>query len=195
MSLNLRGATSAVRGFLSRNKKCAVSFSVLFVVGIIIGIIVAVNANGGEFERVLQKDVEYGAVKVFFFSSLIIGAGYAVIIVASVSRKVTFVAVVPFLVLGLYFGRYICILTACFGASGIINLIVIYIPFFLCTFICMLFGGCAALQQALICSCSYCGLLRPSVSVLLKAYGINCALSFVIFLILGLMTKVIVIGF
>lgn len=193
MNVRVKTVLDAVKDFVNTNKKYVICFSVVFAIGLVIGIVTTVNANGGEFERVLEKDMTFGAVKVFFFSSLILVGGYGVFILSASVKWAFVVAPVTFAVLGVYFGKYCCVLIGCFGGIGVINLIFVYIPFFILTFICMLVTVVLALQYAAYCECAKSP-LRPSITVILKGYGVNIVVNFVIFLFIGAITKVLVIG-
>ena len=92
-------------------------------------------------------------------------------------------------VLGYFFGKYMCLLVAVYGATGIVNLLVIYAPFFLVTFLSMTVAGARAARAV------GCGRVRSSALVLLKVYGVNMAADFVIFVLVGAFVKVIVVGF
>ena len=92
-------------------------------------------------------------------------------------------------VLGYFFGKYMCLLVAVYGATGIVNLLVIYTPFFLVTFLSMTVAGARAARAV------GCGRVRSSALVLLKVYGVNMAVDFVIFVLVGAFVKVIVVGF
>ena len=181
-----------IKDFLNLHKKSVLCFSLLFFIGIIVGIVSAVNAVGGEFEKILQKDMTFGAVKVFFYSALFLLVGYFIVAVASCVKGTSFLAVLPFVVLGFMFGKYICILVAVYGGTGIMNLIFVYLPFYLLTFCLLLVGGSVALRQCNMCASSD-ALLRPSISTLLKVFAINILANFIIFLLIGSLTKVIVV--
>lgn len=182
----------AIKDFLSLHKKTVVCFSVLFFIGIVVGIVIAVNAVGGEFERITQNDMTFGAVKVFFFSALFLLIGYIVVALSSCMRGMSFLAVLPFVVLGYLCGRFVTVLVGVYGGVGIMNLIFIYIPFYFGSFICILVGACIAQRQCNMCA-SNNSLLRPSIATLLKAFGVNILFNFVVFLLIGAVTKVVVV--
>lgn len=188
MNLKVKGIISWLSDFIADNKREFLCFSITFALGIVVGIIVTVSNCGGEFEKIRGAEIEYGAVKVFFFSALLIFIGYFVIAIAATNKKLNFIAVFPFPILGYFFGQYITLLVGCYGGVGIINLIFVYAPFFLCTFACMLFGACIAINLP-----PHCGSVRQSTITLLKFYGVNVLINFVIFLIIGAITKVIVV--
>lgn len=182
----------AIKDFLAFHRKAVVCFSLLFFIGIVVGIVFAVNAVGGEFEKILQKDMTFGAVKVFFFSSLFLLIGYILIAISSCIHGMSFLAVLPFIVLGYLFGQYVTILVGVYGGNGIMNLIFVYIPFYLASFVCLMVGACIAQRQCNICASSN-SILRPSISTILKALGINILFNFIVFLLIGSLTKVIVV--
>ena len=70
-----------------------------------------------------------------------------------------------------------------------LNLVDIYLPFVLLTFACMVVGGARAAKAL------GCGRVRSTALLLLKVYGVNVALDFVIFVLLGVFVKVLVVGF
>lgn len=185
----LRSAFNVARDFVSDNRKSVFSFLAVFVAAVVAGIFVTVNSAGGEFEQVVRADMEFGAVKVFFTASFAVLAGYAVILVAAAGRNLVFVAVLPFAVLGYLTGKYCCLLVAAYGATGLTNLLLVYLPFFLATLVCAAVAGARAIAA------KGCDRMKTTALVLLKIYAVNVALAFLFFLIIGAMTKVIVIVF
>lgn len=193
MRVHLKSVVYEIKEFLSTHKKTVVCFSLLFVAGVIIGIISAVNSVGGVFEKLSKNDMTFGSVKVFFFSSLFIFAGYVVLTISSCVKGMSFLSILPFAVLGYMMGSYICVLVGVYGGIGVMNLIFIYIPFYLVTFFSMLVGGSVALFHAGNCACKD-SLLKPSVVILIKTFGINILSNGVIILLIGAVTKVIVVS-
>lgn len=186
---NLRTAVSIVKDFCRNNKKSVISFCAVFVVGLIAGVFITVNAAGGEFEQVARADMELSAVKVFFTSSFMVAIGYAVILVSAAAPSLVFVGLAPFCVLGYYTGKYLCLLAACYGALGIVNLVIIYLPFFFLTMIFMIVAGVKAVTAV------GCNKMKNCLFSLLKIYGLNVGVDFVLFVIIGAFAKVIVVGF
>ena len=185
----LRAARGVIKDFLKENRKSVLGFSAVFALGVVIGIFVTISAAGGEFERVARADMEFGSVKVFFTSSFALLAGYGVLLLAACAPALALVSLLSFAVLGYFFGNYLCLLVAVYGATGVLNLIVIYLPFFLLTFACMVVGGARAAKAL------GCGRVRSTALLMLKVYGVNVALDFVIFVLLGVFVKVLVVGF
>lgn len=182
----------AIKDFLSLHKKAVLCFSVLFFIGIVVGIVSAVNAVGGEFEKITQNDMTFGAVKVFFFSALFLLVGYIIIAVSACIHGMSFLAVVPFMILGYLCGRFVTVLVGSYGGIGLMNLIFVYLPFFIGSFICLLIGACIAQRQCNMCA-SNNSILRPSIATILKALGINILFNFIVFLLIGAVTKVIIV--
>lgn len=180
--------------FISSNKKTIICCLSLFLVGLVVGIVYTVSANGGEFEKVSRSDIDFGAVKIFFYSSLLVAIGYFAVALASVMRGLNFVATLPFPILGFVFGDYTTVLIGSYGGMGICNLLFVYMPFFLLTFGILTVSSCIALRLSDVCECRKGALLRPSVSAVLKGYGINVIVNFVVFLIVGGIVKVIVVS-
>ena len=56
---------SALKSFLSKNKKIIICSLIVFALGIIVGAVSAWRAVGGEFEEVLPKDADTGGARVF----------------------------------------------------------------------------------------------------------------------------------
>lgn len=166
----------------------------ILLLGIIIGVISAINATDGNFERVARADMEFGAVKVFFFSSLALCGSYVILLISGINNKTVIVAIIPFFVLGFFMGEYMCALIARYEGLGLLNLIFIYLPFFIVSFVCML----VALTVILSASCGSCscesGGLKPSFVSTLKIFGINIAISVVLFLIIGAIFGVIIVS-
>lgn len=189
----LRVITAELSDFLRINKKLVICFLSVFAAGLIVGIVATINSYGGTFERISRSDVDFGAVKVFFFSILILAGGYLVLLISASNPKLIFIAIVPYVALGVFMGKYVCLLIARYASLGLLNLFLIYLPFFLLTFVCMLAGGVTALNFV---GCESEGRfrLRPPFVRLLKAYGVNVACCFLIFLIIGSMTGVIIVS-
>lgn len=185
-------AIYAVKDFFATNTKSAVCFSIIFFIGIVVGIVSAVNAVDGVFEKIAQSEIVFGSVKVFFYSALFLMIGYFLFAIASCMRGLSFIAVLPFIVLGYLCGKYMTVLVGVYGGIGIINLIFIYIPFYIGAFVSFLICACIALRQANICTCSG-SILRPSVATVLKLFGFNVLLNVLIFLLIGAMVDVIVV--
>ena len=185
----LRSAFNVAKDFVYDNRKSVFSFLGVFFVALIAGVFVTVNSAGGEFEQVVRADMEFGAVKVFFTASFAVLAGYAVILVAATGRNLAPVAALPFVVLGYICGKYSCLLVACYGATGLTNLLLVYLPFFLMTLV------CAAVAGARAVAAKGCDRMKCTALTLLKIYAVNAAFAFLFFLIIGSMTKVVIIVF
>jgi hypothetical protein len=182
----------AIKDFLSEHKKTFVCFALIFVAGIVVGIVSEVNSVGGQFERINKNDIVFGQVKVFFFSSLILAVGYGVLVLSSTIKTASFIAIIPFAIVGYMFGAYTTVLVGVYGGVGVINLLFVYVPFFTITFFVLSVTGCVALRSGNSCGCKE-KFLKPSVSILLKGYVVNVIASFVIFLLVGSVTKVVVV--
>ena len=185
----LRSAFNVAKDFVYDNRKSVFSFLGVFFVALIAGVFVTVNSAGGEFEQVVRADMEFGAVTVFFTASFAVLAGYAVILVAAAGRNLAPVAALPFMVLGYLCGKYSCLLVACYGATGLTNLLLVYLPFFLMTLV------CAAVAGARAVAAKGCDRMKCTALTLLKIYAVNAAFAFLFFLIIGSMTKVVIIVF
>lgn len=191
-TLRTRVISSSLLTFFDKNKKVIISTLVLFVIGIVLGIIFAYRAVDGNFERVPRVDVETGAAKVFFISLLCLVGGYGILLIAGINNKTVFLICIPFVTLGYFLGKYSCALICRFESFGVLNFIVIYLPFFLITFVLMMI----ATVNILSATCTdYCekSSFRPSFIRTLKIFGINAGCSLVLFLIVGSITGVIIV--
>ncbi len=190
-SLRTKSIISALKTFVSDNKKVIVCASIIFVLGIIVGIFSAFRSVGKDgFDRVARADMEFGAVKVFFISLLALVGCYAVFLLAGINDKTVFLIVLPFFALGFATGWYSVALIGRYETSGLVNLLLIYLPFFICTFCC--FVLCATVTVAPDCGCKN-GTLKPSFVNTLKIFAINVAIAFLLFIIIGSIFKVIVV--
>ena len=192
LSVRMRTIMSSLMTFFEKNKKVIISAAVLFAIGIVLGVILAFKAVDGEFERVPRCDVETGAGKVFFIAILCLAGGYGILLVSGVNNKTVFLACIPFVVIGFFFGRYSCALVGRFEGFGVINLLVVYLPFFLISFVLMMIAA----TNILSAGCTDCcegSTLKPSFTRTLKIFGINVGCSLVIFLIFGSMTGGVII--
>ena len=184
-----RAARGMIKDFCRDNKKSLISFAAVFALGIVLGIFITISAAGGEFERVARADMEFGAVKVFFSTSFTVLIGYGVVLLSACAQVLAIASLLAYALLGYYFGKYMCLLVAVYGATGVLNMVVIYIPFFLVTFLLMCVAGAKA------ASAVGCDRLKRTALTLAKIYGLNIAANFVIFVIVGAFSKVIVVGF
>lgn len=191
-SLRAKSVLSAIKTFVSENKKVLICASIIFALGITVGVISAFRAVGEDgFERVARADMEFSSAKVFFVSLLALFCCYAVFLLSGINAKTIFLIVIPFFALGFVTGEYSVALIARYETTGLVNLLLIYLPFFLCTFCC--FVLCAVIAAAPDCACCKTG-LKPSFVQTLKVFGLNVAISFVLFVIVGAIFKVIVVS-
>lgn len=191
-SSRLCSLKSALKSFLSKNKKIIVCSLIVFVLGIIVGAVSAWRAVGGEFEEVLPKDAETGGARVFFFSTLALVVCYGLILISGINNKTVFLAIIPVFLAGFFFGRYATALIGRFGALGIANLIFAYAPFFICTFVCFLLST-IAVMNADCAKTAISSNLKPSFVDTLKLFGINVAISFVLFVLIGSIYGIIIV--
>lgn len=191
-SLRVKSVLSAIKSFVSDNKKVIICATIIFALGITVGVISAFGAVGDDgFERVARADMEFSSAKVFFVSLLALLGCYVVFLLSEINAKTIFLIVIPFFALGFVTGEYSVALIARYETTGLLNLLLIYLPFFLCTFCC--FVLCAVIAAAPDCACCKTG-LKPSFVQTVKVFGANVAISFVFFLILGAVFKVIVVS-
>lgn len=191
-SLRVKSVLSAIKLFVSDNKKVIICATIIFALGITVGVISAFGAVGDDgFERVARADMEFSSAKVFFVSLLALLGCYVVFLLSGINAKTIFLIVIPFFVLGFVTGEYSVALIARYETTGLLNLLLIYLPFFLCTFCC--FVLCAVIAAAPDCACCKTG-LKPSFVQTVKVFGANVAIAFVFFLIIGAVFKVIVVS-
>lgn len=189
-AFRIRAIISSLKTFFSDNKKVIICTLVIFLIGIIVGVLSAFSAVSDGFEKVARDQMEFASAKIFFISLLALLGAYIIFLIAGVNSKTIFLAILPFFALGFIFGEYSVALVARYGATGIFNLLIIYLPFFVCTLICFLL--CVVAVSAQDCSCNRYGLKQSFVSTL-KIFGINALLSLVFFLIIGSIFGVIVV--
>lgn len=190
-SYRARSLISSLKDFFKDNKKVLVCACVVFLIGIVIGVIAVVRSVDGEFERIPRSEADFGGTKVFFIACLALLGAYVILLASGINTKTVFLVILPFLALGFVSGQYGCALIARYGGIGLVNLFVAYIPFFLCSFIC--FSLCAVSVLAPDCGCSNGTELKNSFVQTLKLFAINVAISFVIFVIIGSIFGVIII--
>lgn len=191
-SLRVKSVLSAIKSFVSDNKKVIICATIIFALGITVGVISAFGAVGDDgFERVARADMEFSSAKVFFVSLLALLGCYVVFLLSGINAKTIFLIVIPFFALGFVTGEYSVALIARYETTGLLNLLLIYLPFFLCTFCC--FVLCAVIAAAPDCACCKTR-LKPSFVQTVKVFGANVAIAFVFFLIIGAIFKVIVVS-
>ena len=191
-SLRVKSVLSAIKSFVSDNKKVIICATIIFALGITVGVISAFGAVGDDgFERVARADMEFSSAKIFFVSLLALLGCYVVFLLSGINAKTIFLIVIPFVVLGFVTGEYSVALIARYETTGLLNLLLIYLPFFLCTFCC--FVLCAVIAAAPDCACCKTG-LKPSFVQTVKVFGANVAIAFVFFFIIGAVFQVIVVS-
>lgn len=191
-SLRVKSVLSAIKSFVSDNKKVIICATIIFALGITVGVISAFGAVGDDgFERVARADMEFSSAKVFFVSLLALLGCYVVFLLSGINAKTIFLIVIPFFALGFVTGEYSVALIARYETTGLVNLLLIYLPFFLCTFCC--FVLCAVIAAVPDCACCKTG-LKPSFVQTVKVFGANVAIAFVLFIIIGAIFKVIVVS-
>lgn len=191
-SLRVKSVLSAIKSFVSDNKKVIICATIIFALGITVGVISAFGAVGDDgFERVARADMEFSSAKVFFVSLLALLGCYVVFLLSGINAKTIFLIVIPFFALGFVTGEYSVALIARYETTGLVNLLLIYLPFFFCTFCC--FVLCAVIAAAPDCACCKMG-LKPSFVQTVKVFGANVAIAFVLFIIIGAIFKVIVVS-
>lgn len=181
-----------MKRFFAGNKKIIVCSIVIFLMGVLSGVFSCLRAVGGEFEEVLAKDADLGGARVFFFSILALCGCYALILISGASNKVVLLSIIPFFLDGFFLGRYACALIGRYGALGVANLLFAYLPFFIATLVCFILSTIAVMQSS-CANNSKSGILKQSFVDTLKLFGINVAISFVLFILVGAIYGVIVV--
>ncbi len=191
-----RGVTilSSAKSFICRNKKPLICALVAFLVGIVIGVLSAIRATEGQFDRVARIDMEFGSAKVFFISALAILGGYIVIVLSALKVKTVFLGVIPFVILGFFMGEYSTALIARYEVMGVLNMVFVYMPLFC--------GSCAFMAIALcVVSSAPLGIAgcsahqkQPMLLSILKIFGLNMATNFVFVMIIGSFIGVILVS-
>lgn len=188
-SMRTQSAISSLKSYFSKNKKVIICTFLAFFVGVVAGIISCIRSVDGEFERVARADMEFGAAKVFFISLLPLIGGYFVILIAGINSKTVFLIFLPFLTLGFMCGDYSCALIARYESLGLVNLLLIYLPFFLATLVCFVISSVSSLSP----DCSCASKIKPSVLIAIKVLCVNVAIAFVLFLVVGSIFGVIIV--
>lgn len=183
-STRSRAILSYLKTFFERNKKVVISTAVIFAVGIILGVVLAYRAVDGQFERVPRVDAEVGTAKVFFLSLLSLAGCYGVILISGINNKTAVVVCVPFVVLGFVLGRFSTALIMRYEGFGLINLLFVYLPFFICTYALMLVAGARVLGAGCYERCEGSS-LKPSFVAAVKLFLLNCACALVFMAIIG----------
>lgn len=175
---------AALRDFFSSNAKIVVGVAAVFILSLILGVTLAYRAVGGEFETVARVDAETGAGKVFFLSLLSLAACYGVILLSGANGKTVFLACIPFAVLGFVCGRFSTALICRYEAFGLLNFLLIYLPFFILT-AALFTVGAAIASNSSNCECAGGSKLKPSFVALLKVFLLNVATAFALFIVVG----------
>lgn len=181
---------SSLKSFFHNNKKVLICAIVIFTIGIVVGVLSEVRSVSGDFERVAKADIEYSCAKVFFIAFLALLGAYVLFLLASINSKTLVLCLLPFVALGFVLGEYSTALVARYETSGVLNLLFVYLPFFLSTLCCFLL--CACQITAPNCACTG-QVYRQSFVETIKIFAINVALAFIVFLIVGAIFGVIVV--
>ena len=96
-SLRVKSVLSAIKTFVSDNKKVIICATIIFALGITVGVISAFGAVGDDgFERVARADMEFSFAKVFFVSLLALLGCYVVFLLSGINAKTIYLIVIPF---------------------------------------------------------------------------------------------------
>lgn len=189
-AFRIRAVISSLKSFFKDNKKVIICTLIVFVIGIIVGVLSAFASVSDGFERVARDQMEFASAKIFFISLLALIGAYIVFLIAGVSSKTIILAILPLFALGFVLGEYSTALIARYGAIGIFNLIFVYMPFFICTLICFLL--CVVAVSSPDCSCNSYGLKQSFISTM-KILAINALIALIFFLIIGSIVGVVVV--
>ncbi len=185
---------SSVKSYCVRNKRALLCALIAYTVGIVIGIVSAIRATDGQFERVARIDMQLGSAKVFFISALAFAGCYLLIVVAGFKSKTAFMGVVPFVAVGFFMGEYATALIARYEIMGVLNVLFVYTPLFCASASCMAIALARALSTPCgIVGCSY-QQKQPIFVSILKIFGINMGINFVFVMIIGSMFGVIIVS-
>ena len=126
-SLRVKSVLSAIKSFVSDNKKVIICATIIFALGITVGVISAFGAVGDDgFERVARADMEFSSAKVFFVSLLALLGCYVVFLLSGINAKTIFLIVIPFFALGFVTGEYSVALIARYETTGLVNLFAVF---------------------------------------------------------------------
>lgn len=189
-AFRFRAVLSLVKSFFKDNKKVLICTLIIFLLGIIVGVLSAFGAVSDGFERVARDEMEFANAKIFFVSILALLGAYIVFLLAGANSKTIFLVILPFFALGFIVGEYSTALVARYETTGVFNLLFVYLPFFIGTLICFLM--CAVVSSSQDCSCNGYGLKNSFVSTA-KLFAINVAISLIFFLIIGSIFGVLVV--
>ena len=182
-ALKKRIVFSKIREYILNNKKLLIAVFATLVLAVIVGVVSTIRAVNGEFERVARVDMKFSGAKIFFLSSLLLFASYALFLVAGINNKTVFIAIIPFFLLGFLLGRYATCLIARYEFWGILNLLLCYLPFFIVTLVA--FVVCIVNILTTCPSKSTENGMKPYLLPTLKIFGINVLIGLVLFLIVG----------
>ncbi len=183
---------SQIKRFFALNKKIIVCAIVIFIVGALSGIFSCLRAVDGEFEQIPAKDADIAGARVFFYSLLALIVCYALILISGSSNKTALLAIIPFFLDGFLLGRYACALLGRYSTLGLLNLLFAYLPFFVATLVCFVLSMIAVMQPN-CANTAKSGILKQSFIDVLKIFGINIAISFVLFVLIGAIYGVVVV--
>lgn len=189
-AFRFRAVLSLIKSFFKDNKKVLICTLIIFILGIIVGVLSAFGAVSDGFERVARDEMEFAGAKVFFISILALLGAYIIFLLAGVNSKTIFLVILPFFALGFVVGEYSTALVARYETTGVFNLLFVYLPFFIGTLICFLL--CAVVSSSQDCSCNGYGLKNSFVSTI-KLFAINACVSLIFFLIIGSIFGVLVV--
>ena len=180
--LKKRVFVSNLKEYIGKNKKILICSALVLVLGIIIGIVSSVRAVNGEFERVARVDMKFSGAKIFFLSVLLLLLSYVVFLIAGADRRIAFLAIIPFFLLGFLIGKYSTCLIARYEFWGILNLLCCYLPFFFATLVLFVIAVSSILTA---CNRPTANGLKSYLLPTVKLFAINVAISLVLFLIVG----------
>ncbi|MGN0795916.1 MAG: hypothetical protein ACI4MT_03040 [Christensenellales bacterium] len=177
------------RRFLSQGKKKILFICAVFLIGVIVGIVIGATTGVKSF----CGEFNYGSGKLFLRVLLVLSIAYFFILFSSVNFIFIVLANVSICLIGGYLGRCICILSVYGGFIGILNIILIYIPVFIGSFIFMMIGYVYAISNFPLIGCRVWKLIKPILCSVGLMFLLNLLYNAAMIFILGLILDVIVI--
>ncbi|CDE73234.1 unknown [Acidaminococcus sp. CAG:917] len=176
--------------FLDGNKKYILIMVAVFVLALVIGIVIGSTSG---IKRFNEDELIFGSWRFFARTLLMLLPVYVFVVFSAVNFLFIVLSYAMLAVWGIFFGRAMCILVACLGFSGVLNLVLIYLPICFFSLIFVMISLAYSVSQFPVTGCKAWQQLKPVLATVGIMAAINLVLNLIIIFICGLIIDVIVV--
>ena len=162
----------------------------VFVLALVIGIVIGSTTG---IKRFNEDELIFGSWRFFARTLLMLLPVYVFVVFSAVNFLFIVLSYAMLAVWGIFFGRAMCILVACLGFSGVLNLVLIYLPICFFSLIFVMISLAYSVSQFPVTGCKAWQQLKPVLAAVGIMAAINLVLNLIIIFICGLIIDVIVV--